>query len=60
MLGALEASGAWDDTVIIFTSDHGDMCGSHGLRSKGPFVYDEIMRVPALREGARGPRPRAR
>jgi hypothetical protein len=43
---ALEASGAWDDTVIIFTSDHGDMCGSHGLRSKGPFVYDEIMRVP--------------
>ncbi len=46
MLSALEASGAWDDTVIIFTSDHGDMCGSHGLRSKGPFVYDEIMRVP--------------
>ena len=32
--------------MIVFTSDHGDMCGSHGLRSKGPFVYDEIMRVP--------------
>ena len=46
VLGALEAAGAWDDTVVIFTSDHGDMCGSHGLRSKGPFVYDEIMRVP--------------
>lgn len=46
VLGALEESGAWDDTIIIFTSDHGDMCGSHGLRSKGPFVYDEIMRVP--------------
>ncbi len=46
VLGALEAAGAWDDTVIAFTSDHGDMCGSHGLRSKGPFVYDEIMRVP--------------
>ena len=46
VLAALEASGAWDDTVVIFTSDHGDMCGSHGLRSKGPFVYDEIMRVP--------------
>jgi arylsulfatase len=46
VLGALEESGAWDDTVIVFTSDHGDMCGSHGLRSKGPFVYDEIMRVP--------------
>jgi arylsulfatase len=46
VLAALEASGAWDDTIVIFTSDHGDMCGSHGLRSKGPFVYDEIMRVP--------------
>ena len=46
VLTALEESGAWDDTVVIFTSDHGDMCGSHGLRSKGPFVYDEIMRVP--------------
>ena len=46
VLGALDEVGAWDDTVVIFTSDHGDMCGSHGLRSKGPFVYDEIMRVP--------------
>ena len=46
VLSALQDSGAWDDTIVIFTSDHGDMCGSHGLRSKGPFVYDEIMRVP--------------
>lgn len=46
VLSALEDSGAWDDTAVIFTSDHGDMCGSHGLRSKGPFVYEEIMRVP--------------
>jgi arylsulfatase A-like enzyme len=48
VLAALEESGAWDDTVVVFTSDHGDMCGSHGLRSKGPFVYDEIMKVPAV------------
>lgn len=46
VLTALEQSGASSNTIVIFTSDHGDMCGSHGLRSKGPFVYDEIMRVP--------------
>jgi arylsulfatase len=46
VLAALEASGVSDDTAVIFTSDHGDMCGSHGLRSKGPFVYEEIMHVP--------------
>ncbi len=46
VLGALEQSGVYDDTIVIFTSDHGDMCGSHGLRSKGPFVYEEIMHVP--------------
>lgn len=46
VLGALDDAGAWDETAIVFTSDHGDMCGSHGLRSKGPFVYDEIMKVP--------------
>lgn len=46
VLGALDESGAAHETAVIFTSDHGDMCGSHGLRSKGPFVYDEIMNVP--------------
>ena len=30
------------------------MCGSHGLRSKGPFVYDEIMRVPCYIKPAGG------
>jgi arylsulfatase A-like enzyme len=54
VLAALERSGAWDDTVVVFTSDHGDMCGSHGLRSKGPFVYDEIMRVPCYVKPAAG------
>ncbi|HEV8063791.1 MAG TPA: sulfatase-like hydrolase/transferase [Acidimicrobiales bacterium] len=46
VLAALEDCGAAGDTAVIFTSDHGDMCGSHGLRSKGPFVYSEIMNVP--------------
>ena len=35
VLDALEASGEADDTIIIFTSDHGEMGGAHHLRQKG-------------------------
>jgi uncharacterized sulfatase len=38
------------DTWIIFTSDHGDMLGAHGLTGKGPVMYDEITRVPLIVE----------
>jgi arylsulfatase A-like enzyme len=31
---------------VIFTSDHGEMAGSHGLRQKGNLVYDENFHVP--------------
>ena len=46
ILGAMDDIGGWDDTVVIFTADHGDQCGSHGLRSKGPWNYQETMRIP--------------
>ena len=46
ILNAMDDIGGWDDTVVIFTSDHGDQCGSHGLRSKGPWNYQETMRIP--------------
>ena len=45
---ALDALGLYDDTVIAYTSDHGDACGSHGLRAKLPCVYDEVMGVPLI------------
>ncbi len=47
VLDALDANPAIrDNTVVIFTCDHGDFCGSHGLRGKGGAVYDESIRVP--------------
>ncbi len=46
VLDALAASGQAGDTVVVVTSDHGDQCGSHGLRSKGPWNYEETLRVP--------------
>jgi arylsulfatase len=48
VLDALEASGQADGTVVIFTADHGEMAGSHGLRQKANFVYDENFHVPLL------------
>jgi len=34
------------NTVVIFTSDHGEYGGSHGLRGKGASAYEEAIRVP--------------
>ncbi|WP_329467084.1 sulfatase-like hydrolase/transferase [Streptomyces sp. NBC_01431] len=48
VLDALEASGQADRTVVAFTSDHGEMAGSHRLRQKGNLVYDENFHVPFI------------
>lgn len=46
MLVELEALGLADNTIIVFTSDHGEAAGSHGLHGKGPFAYKETMHLP--------------
>lgn len=42
---AMKARGTWDQTLVCFTSDHGEMMGSHGYLTKGRF-YEESVRVP--------------
>ena len=43
----LDALGdATEDTIVAYTSDHGDGLGAHGLPFKGPFFYEELLRVP--------------
>lgn len=48
MLACLEELGIADQTAVVFTSDHGGMVGSHGLMDKGPFLYDEVVRIPMI------------
>lgn len=37
-----------DNTVIIYTSDHGDMLRAHGLLVKGPVMYEEVANIPFI------------
>ncbi|TVQ20941.1 MAG: DUF4976 domain-containing protein [Spirochaetaceae bacterium] len=47
VLDAIDESGVADDTIVVVTSDHGDMRQSQGLRTK-LFPWDESIRVPFL------------
>ena len=46
-MSALERSGVADDTAVVFTTEHGDMLGDHGMLEKRSF-YEESARVPLL------------
>ncbi len=47
LLKAIEESGQADNTIVVFTSDHGEMFGSHGRQAKLIF-YEEAARIPFL------------
>jgi arylsulfatase A-like enzyme len=48
ILAALAAAGRDGETIVIFTSDHGDFMGDHGLLLKGPLHYQGLIRVPFI------------
>lgn len=47
-LAALQQLGLADNTVVIFTSDHGDFLGDHQLLLKGPLHYQSLIRTPFI------------
>ena len=48
LIALLKENGVFDDTLLIVTSDHGDMLFDHGLGEKGPMAYEEVLKVPLL------------
>ncbi len=48
LVAGLEQRGLMDNTVIVFTSDHGDMMGDHWFRAKGMYFFDGALKVPGV------------
>jgi arylsulfatase len=46
LLAELDALNLAQNTIVVFTADHGEMAGAHGLRGKGPFAYQETNHLP--------------
>lgn len=45
ILDALQQTGIADNTIVVFTTDHGELLGDHGLYLKGPTHYEGLLRV---------------
>jgi len=48
IIAALERKGALDNTVVVFTSDHGYFYGEHGLNEERRLAYEEAIRIPLV------------
>jgi len=48
MLNKLKELGLEEDTIIIYSSDHGDMCGSHRMFDKHYILYEDVTHVPLI------------
>jgi len=51
VLECADSLGLLDNTVVIFTADHGSTLGTHGLQDKGLNMYDDVYRIPMIVSG---------
>ncbi len=48
ILEALDRTGQAENTLVVFSTDHGHFLGQHGLIAKGPFHYEDMIRIPFI------------
>jgi arylsulfatase A-like enzyme len=48
LLRYLDEKGLSENTLVIYSTDHGDLCGGHGMIDKHFVLYDDVARVPLL------------
>ncbi len=56
ILIALDELGLGENTIVVYTTDHGDWLGDHGLILKGPMMYEGLLRVGCIFRGPGVPR----
>lgn len=48
ILDYLDESGLSENTLVVYTTDHGHFLGQHGLIAKGAFHYEDLLRLPMI------------
>ena len=48
ILDRLDGLGMTEDTLVVFTTDHGHLFGQHGMIAKGGFHYEDLVRLPFI------------
>jgi len=47
-INVFKEKGMWDNTIVLFFTDHGDMMGGHQMRRKGAMPYEELYNIPCI------------
>ena len=55
LIDLVDATGRRDDTIVVLTSDHGELLGSHGLYCKNVGGFEEVYQIPLLISGPQVP-----
>jgi arylsulfatase A-like enzyme len=48
VVSMLDRAGMAENTLVIYSTDHGDLCGAHGMMDKHYMMYDDVIRVPLI------------
>ncbi|MCM3724763.1 sulfatase-like hydrolase/transferase [Neobacillus cucumis] len=54
ILSTLDQLAASENTIVIYTSDHGDLCGAHRMMDKHYVLYEEVIKVPLIIKWKKG------
>jgi arylsulfatase A-like enzyme len=60
LMAYLRRRGLLENTIVVYTADHGDYTGEHGMWGKSTTLYDCLERIPLIFRGPEGLAPRGR